>query len=192
MNEKDFIQSKNNILESNFRMTKIIDSLLQLSLLEQPDKNLKKDKFNIKEAIANILNDPDIEKKIKDKNISIKKINLNVFLEGNQALIEMCLSNVLNNAIDFSFKDKDISIKVIETEENISIKILDKGVGIPDNILDKIQDKFVSTSRPYTKKRSTGLGLNLVKIIMELHDGIFEINNRQDVKGVVAKLTFSK
>jgi len=192
MNEKDFIQSKNNILESNFRMTKIIDSLLQLSQLEQPDKNLKKDKFNIKEAIANILNDPDIEKKIKDKNISIKKINLNVFLEGNQALIEMCLSNVLNNAIDFSFKDKDISIKVIETEENISIKILDKGVGIPDNILDKIQDKFVSTSRPYTKKRSTGLGLNLVKIIMELHDGIFEINNRQDVKGVVVKLTFSK
>jgi signal transduction histidine kinase len=193
MDDVDFTQSKNNIIESNDRMLLIIDSLLELAKLEQQNKSLEKTKFDINNTIEKIINETETVTRLKDKNINISfnEHNKNI-ITCNEILIEMCLLNIVNNAIDFSLKDSNIYINVTDNNKNLSIKILDEGVGIPDNLLDKIQDKFVSTSRPYTKKRSTGLGLNLVKIIMELHDGIFEINNRQDAKGVVVKLTFSK
>jgi len=193
MDDVDFTQSKNNIIESNDRMLLIIDSLLELAKLEQQNKSLEKTKFDINNTIGDIINNPDVAKKAKDKNtnLSFKTYTGSIIL-GNEILIEMCLLNVINNAIDFSLKSRNIYINVTEDKKSISIEILDEGVGISDNMLDKIQNKFVSTSRPYTKKRSTGLGLNLVKIIMELHNGNFEINNRQDTKGVVVVLTFPK
>ncbi len=190
MSSDEFIQSRNNILESNARMALIVDSLLDLAQLEQQNKTLKITKFNAQEAVKNILNNPDIDKKIKDKNIHVKTINLNVFLEGNQALIEMGLSNILNNAIDFSFKDKNISIKAMVIKGNTSIEVLDQGVGIPDNMINRIHNKFVSTPRPDTGRRSTGLGLSIVKIIMDLHNGAFKISNNPEGEGSIATLVF--
>jgi signal transduction histidine kinase len=193
MDSDNFGQAKDNIIESNNRMLLIIDSLLELAKLEQQNKTLEKTRCNINSIIENIINEPNIIKKLKDKNVSISFNKPNhCGADANKFLIEMCLLNMINNAIDFSLNNGIIWINATDNQNNISIEILDEGIGIPDNMLNKIQNKFVSTSRPYTNKRSTGLGLSLIKIIMDLHDGEFEISNRHDTKGVVAKLNFPK
>ncbi len=193
MDSDNFAQSKDNIIESNSRMLLIINSLLELAKLEQQNKTLEKSRYDINNIIENIINEIDIVKKLKDKNISISFNKYNhCIAHANKVLIEMCLLNIINNAIDFSLKNSTIWINSTNSKNSISIEILDEGVGIPDNMLDKIQNKFVSTSRPYTNKRSTGLGISLVQIIMELHGGEFEINNRLNAEGVSATLTLPK
>ena len=193
MDSNNFKQSKNNIIESNDRMLLIINSLLELAKLEQQNKTLEKTRCNINSIIENIINEADIVRKLKDKNINMSFSGHNQCITyANKVLIEMCLRNIINNAVDFSLKDGNIYIETNNGDKNISIKVLDEGVGIPDNMLNKVQEKFISTSRPYTNKRSTGLGLSLVKIIVELHDGAFELQNRKNTQGVFARLTLPK
>ena len=57
------------------------------------------------------------------------------------------------------------------------MEIIDEGPGIPDYALEKIFNKFFSLNRPDTDKKSTGLGLNFVREVAELHDGKINIEN---------------
>jgi two-component system sensor histidine kinase CreC len=193
MSEADFQKIKKNIEVSAIRIGTLSKNLEYLLTLDDKD-NLETEEININEIMENTLENDDISKKIQNKNIKIltKNINKNTFLTVNKGGFKICLSNILNNAIDFSSNNKNIFIESVETKEHVSIKILDEGTGIPKNMINKIQDDYVSMPRPDTNERSTGLGLTIVNKIMDLHNGVFEINNRQDAKGVVVKLTFSK
>ena len=59
-------------------------------------------------------------------------------------------------------------------------------------MMNKIHERFVSTVRPGTNERSTGLGLSIVKIIMDLHNATFKIDNQHEKQAVIVTLTFPR
>ncbi len=196
MSSDDFKIFQQNIIDNTSQMNKLVEGLTLLSEIEGQGKGLKTENFNIKKAIKNTINNQETNQRINDKNINIpiKQIDDNIFLVANQNLIEICFSNIINNAIDFSSNGKDIYIEVIEKRKYIYINIYDEGTGIPPEILKKISkgENYVSSPRPKTNRKSTGLGLNIVRRIINKHNGRFDIKNRGNKQGVVVTLTLPK
>jgi two-component system sensor histidine kinase CreC len=71
----------------------------------------------------------------------------------------------------------------------VTLEIVDEGAGIPDFARDRIFEKFYSLPRPDTRKKSTGLGLSLVREVAELHGGDIQLLPNEP-RGTLARLTF--
>ena len=110
---------------------------------------------------------------------------------GDRFLLHQALTNLLQNAIDFSLSGSTIEIVVTSTNRHHQISIRDHGPGVPEYALDRVFEKFYSLRRPHSGKKGTGLGLSFVKEIAELHRGSAELRNHPD-GGALATLTLPK
>ena len=116
--------------------------------------------------------------------------NFNIL--GIENRIEQILANLLDNAISFS-KDKQKVIVEVEKNQNnqVILRVIDQGQGFKEKKLDKIFDRFYS-NRPDKFGEHSGLGLNIVKNLVELHSGIIEASNNTDQGGARIEIAFPK
>jgi two-component system sensor histidine kinase CreC len=107
---------------------------------------------------------------------------------GDAFLIEQAVANLIQNAIDFSPEKGEIAITVRPEGDHLQLTVADQGPGIPDFAGDRVFEKFFSTRRPDSGDKSTGLGLNFVERIADLHNGAIRLENRHPT-GAVATLS---
>jgi two-component system sensor histidine kinase CreC len=109
-------------------------------------------------------------------------------VEGDPFLLRQAVSNLLDNAIDFSTEGARVTISLERTRRAARILVQDQGPGIPEYAQDKVFEKFYSLARPHSSKKSTGLGLSFVREIASLHHGRIELGNAAE-GGAVAVLS---
>ena len=105
-------------------------------------------------------------------------------IRGDNFLLQQAILNLLDNAIEFSPDGETIEIKFETTEEQARISIRDHGTGAPDYALPQLFDRFYSLPRPATGKKSTGLGLALVREVARLHGGEAGFDNDPEGGGL--------
>jgi two-component system sensor histidine kinase CreC len=110
-------------------------------------------------------------------------------VEADPFLLRRAVSNLLDNALDFSPEGGLIELGLRLEKRWASITVCDQGPGIPAYAQDKVFEKFYSLVRPHSKKKSTGLGLSFVKEIAALHRGRVELSNRPEAEGAGAQAT---
>ena len=140
-----------------------IDSYRQVAELPKPKKN----RFNLKKGIENVLKI--FETEFKNKNIEISLHLKDFYINADEKMIERVLVNLITNAIlalENRLEQKKIYIEILELNNRILIKVEDNGAGIDEKIADKIFLPFFTT-RP----NGSGIGLTLAKSIMEAHQG---------------------
>ena len=98
-------------------------------------------------------------------------------VEGDAFLLRRAVSNLLDNAIDFSPEGGRVCLSLRLSARVVRILVQDSGPGIPAYAQDKVFEKFYSLARPHSHKKSTGLGLAFVKEIASLHHGRIEVVN---------------
>ncbi|MBP7864575.1 MAG: two-component system sensor histidine kinase CreC [Acidobacteria bacterium] len=98
-------------------------------------------------------------------------------VRGDRMLLRLAVSNLVQNALDFTPRGGRVSLTVRETAEGIELRVADNGTGVPDYALDKVFEKFYSLPRPGTRARSSGLGLALVREVALLHGGAVRLEN---------------
>ena len=102
---------------------------------------------------------------------------------GVESKLEQIIANLLDNAVSFSPTDSEISVICLMKKQNIQLVIEDEGPGFNENNIDKVFDRFYS-NRPEKFGEHSGLGLNIVKNIVELHGGsIVASNQAKNKKG---------
>jgi two-component system sensor histidine kinase CreC len=101
-------------------------------------------------------------------------------VQGDPFLLSQAISNLLQNAIDFSPAGGRIQLRSEVSGGRVNLSVEDQGPGIPDYARDKIFQKFFSLKRPDTGKKSTGLGLNFVREVAILHEGAIRLENLPD------------
>jgi two-component system sensor histidine kinase CreC len=106
-----------------------------------------------------------------------------VTVEADPFLLRRAVSNLLDNALDFSPEGGHIELGLQVQGRWAQITVRDQGPGIPGYAQDKVFEKFYSLARPHSKKKSTGLGLSFVKEIASLHRGRVELRNRAEGEG---------
>ena len=169
------------------RIRHIVDRMLELAALETRSRISERETVSIDSMVKTVLES-------KRPMLSSRKISPTVDIDdtavvrGDSFLLNQAIANLIQNAIDFSDELSPIDISCRSDGKIIRLSITDTGPGIPDYARGKIFDKFFSLQRPDTGKKSTGLGLNFVREVAELHFGSVTIENR-GTGGVIATLT---
>lgn len=165
-----------NIRAEGGRMQDLIDRLLQLSALEKRKglhdietidlAGLMKE---IVESLAPVLSSRRISVTIHEAGP--------LAIRGERFLVRQALLNVLQNAADFSPPGGVISISLNGADGAAEVVLADEGPGMPEYALGKVFDRFYSLKRPGTGKKSSGLGLTIVREVVSLHGGTVQLDN---------------
>ena len=111
---------------------------------------------------------------------------------GIENRIEQIIANLLDNSISFSKDNQTIDVVLTkDNDENIILKVIDEGEGFKEKDTNKIFKRFYS-NRPKMFGEHSGLGLNIVKNLVELHNGSISASNNTDQKGAKIEITFPK
>jgi len=168
------------IMDESKNMSKLITDMIDLSHLESGFYSLDKEYFLIDKLLLNILKK--YSKNFEDKNITlVTNIIENVSVYADSSRIEQVIKNLLNNAI-YHTKDPNI-IRVSLSLENdyCMIGIKNTGDEIEDNIKERIWDTFFRKDKSRNRQlQNAGLGLSIVKNIIDLHDGKYGFSNTGD------------
>ena len=118
--------------------------------------------------------------------------NNKYYINGIENRIEQIIANLLDNAISFSDDNKKVIVKVYKMNDNkVVINILDEGQGFKEKDTNKIFKRFYS-NRPDKFGQHSGLGLNIVKNLVDLHNATIKASNRRDHGGASVEIMFPK
>ncbi len=166
------------ISDSANRLMSLLNDLLDLATLEAGKMEMKPedlDLFMIAQSAANQMASYATERGISFEVIRSSSMTETVFDEARMLQV---FRNLLSNAVKFT-KDKDVVRIEIEVVGDLArARVMNWGVGIPDNELETIFDKFVQSSKTSTGAGGTGLGLAICKEIIQRHDGRIWAENR--------------
>ena len=174
------------------RIERLITDYSQMLKDEVALSKEKMNKINIEPIIQSVVDDYNNIHKVR-KDIDVKYENdgkKEYLINGIENRIEQIIANLLDNSISFSKKGSKIFINVSNTPENeVSVKILDEGEGFKEKDTSKIFNRFYS-NRPDKFGEHSGLGLNIVKNLVDLHDGEIEASNRINNIGAMIEIRF--
>lgn len=175
--------AKNNI----DRLARIIDDLLDISTIESGRMRLKREQVNIVEVLKPII--AGFEPRAKEKNLELKTkfSSENIALFAEQDKIIQIFTNLIGNALKFTAKGW-IKISLKELKDSIECSVADTGIGISENDLPKVFDKFQQFRRSVGPgEKGTGLGLSIVRGLVDAHQGKIWVESKQ---GSGTKFTF--
>jgi heavy metal sensor kinase len=163
------------VVEETDRILKMLNTLMDIAEAEAGTLRIDRQLVNISTLIERVV---DMYQFVaEEKNVGVR---MNVPKECYAAVdperISQAVANLLDNAIKFTPSAGVVSIEVCQTENKINIKIQDEGDGISPEELPRIWERLYRSDQSRSQK-GLGLGLNLVKAIIEAHDGYVEVQS---------------
>jgi len=178
------------------RIERLITDYTQMLKDEASFSREKMVKIDLNAIIKNVVEDFKQDISVLNKKIEIIVTHKNIKkkllqIMGVESRIEQVVANLLDNAVSFSQNNSKISIEIDELENDFLLIFKDQGQGFKEKNIENIFKRFYS-NRPKNFGEHSGLGLNIVKNIVELHRGKIKASNRIDAKGAQFEVTFPK
>ena len=175
------------------RIERLITDYSQVLKDEASQSRAVAKNFDLVRLIESIIEDFNLDSINQKKNIKFifdnqNKIN-KATIFGIESRIEQVIANLLDNSVSFSPIDSKITIDLYFDKNSYKILIKDQGPGFDENNLDKVFERFYS-DRPDDQEGShSGLGLNIVKNIIDSHKGFIKVYNKLNGEGAVVDIT---
>jgi two-component system sensor histidine kinase CreC len=176
-----------NIDSESVRMQQLIERLLNLAQVEQ--------RQGLEEQVAvplAALVDELLEARsswIERRQLRVERhIAADLALNGEAFLLRQALGNLLDNALDFTPANGVLRVSAGRSGNRVEIRLFNQAEPIPDYALPRLSERFYSLPRPDSGRKSTGLGLNFVEEVVQLHEGEFGIGNVEGGVEVVLRL----
>ncbi len=162
------------------RLLELIDSIIELSNLENPNLKIEFTSTNIYEIIESTVGK--LETRLAEKDINLNLKGRDYFINGNQRMLKDLIFNLLDNAIKYNKVGGTIDINLFEEENYIVFVLKDTGIGISEDNLARVFERFYIVDKSRSSSlNSTGLGLSIVKHIVEAHRGEISISSKLDL-----------
>jgi len=166
-----------NIRNETERIRELVDRMLHLSSLESMNDLETSESIQINLLLKGVLER--FQAVIEQKHLKVAApAQGETLIYGDSLLVEQAISNLIQNVVDFSPDHGHLAISLTQEKEHVTLVVEDQGPGIPDFAMGRIFEKFFSIRRPANGEKSTGLGLNFVRKIAELHNGSVHLENR--------------
>jgi two-component system, OmpR family, sensor histidine kinase KdpD len=157
------------------RLNRLVGNLLDMSRLEAGSLKLKRDLYDLSEIIG--VARSQLREKLGTREIVVNFPDNLPMIPVDLTLFSQVFVNLLDNALKYSRPDTPIEISATHTNESLQITVADRGIGIPENELPRIFDKFYRASTVMGQSGS-GLGLSICQGIVEAHNGKIWAQNR--------------
>lgn len=187
---KEYVRVLQGVEKEALRLDALINSLLKFAQTENDEKGLLIAPIRLDELILDVKNNIDLINPDNKIEIDFNYIPENpdlLVVQGNYGLINIALSNVLDNASKFS-KNQKVTIKIIANNAAVKILVTDKGVGIPPDEIKNIYQPFYR-AKNVRNVVGYGFGLPLTYKIMKLHSGTIDVFSEPGV-GTIVTLIF--
>ena len=177
-----------NIEAETVRLQAMSERLLHLAQVEQRRELEERVSISLRPLVEELLLDRATF--LAQRGVAaVNEVPGDAVVTGERFLVRQALANLLDNAADFTPSGQGIRVGITPVADAAMIAVSVDNVGepIPDFALPRVTERFYSLARPGSGRKSTGLGLNFVQEVAQLHGGSFSIANTQD--GVRATLT---
>ena len=193
INKEKILYYYKQINRSGKKLLYLLNNLLDLSKLEAGKEVYQIKSVNIWKMLKDVVSEMDTMWKEKRINVSIIETFISTTIECDGFKINQVIRNLLSNALKFTIEGKNITIAfntgILSFEQPLNnnakvpaltVSIKDEGIGIPENELNMVFDKFVQSSYTQTGAGGTGLGLAICQKIIEDHGGKIWANHNPD------------
>nr|WP_298114165.1 two-component system sensor histidine kinase CreC [uncultured Pseudomonas sp.] len=175
-----------NIDQESARMQQLIERLLHLALVEQRQGLEEQVAVPLHELVESLLQAQ--MARIEGAGLQVEnRLAADLKVRGERFLLRQALANLLDNALDFTPPGGSIRFDAVLHDGHIELRLFNQGDAIPDYALARLSERFYSLPRPGSGRKSTGLGLNFVEEVMQLHGGELYVANVDG--GVEARLS---
>ena len=168
------------IIDEAQKMNEMVKKLLTLNQLESMNDKVNIDKFDVSELINGIVE----SNKLRAINLGIdivSEIDHTINVWADEYRIEEVITNYVSNAINHCDGEKKIFVRAREYDDVVRITVKNTGKNIPDEDIERIWEKFYKVDKARTRAYGgNGIGLSIVKAIMELHNKAYGVNNVDD------------
>lgn len=167
------------LIEACERLNRVIENILDMNRLNSGLLTIRKEWIEASDLVQSVIS----QIKTNNHKIIIVEKTAHIYLHCDERLLEHALMNLLLNAISYSPMGSLIKVEIDRIDQKILICVVDEGLGIPKDKFNLIFDKFYRL--PGSPTGGIGLGLSIVKGIVEAHNGSVTARNRSDTTGAV-------
>ncbi len=177
-------EEKSKILETIFRsstkLNKMVNQLFELSKLEAVETLIEVENFSLADLLNDLVQKYSILAEEKGIDIRLEVDPDLPLVKGDIAMVERVFQNLIDNALKFTERDDHIDIAIKPDGKQILCTVADTGVGMRQEELSIVFERFQQLDRnqPQTKKQGAGLGLAIVKRILDLHQSNIEVMSK--------------
>jgi two-component system sensor histidine kinase CreC len=169
-----------NIRAETARTERLINRLLELAAIESKIHLESPESIDFRSVVSQAIDQAQPLADLGGVTLLDKLPSEPVSVSGDAFILRAAVTNLLENAIDFSPRGGTVHIRLVTAAETASLEIRDHGVGIPDYASDKVFERFYSLRHHTVGRKGTGLGLTLVKEAAELHRGTISLISPPD------------
>ncbi|MCY9159713.1 PAS domain-containing protein [Bacillus atrophaeus] len=191
---KGFLQLMKPTMEGNEHYFDIVFSelsrieliLSELLMLAKPQQHAFKEHLNLKKLIGEVTALLETQANLNGIFIKTAFQRDSIFINGDQNQLKQVFINLIKNAVESMPDGGTVEIDTTEDEHSVHVTIKDEGEGIPEKVLKRIGEPFLTT-----KEKGTGLGLMVTFNIIENHQGTIQVDSKPE-KGTAFKISFPK
>ena len=155
------------------RLNVLVSDMLALTAIQSGTMKLEMTRFNLRTAIEAVLLPYELLQEQENFTV-IFNCKQDIYVEGDRERIKQVVSNLLTNAVKFCGEDRKVIINVKQWGRKVHCEVIDHGIGINENDLSHIWDRYYKTSNNHVRAtEGSGLGLSIVKEILTLHSAKF-------------------
>ncbi|MDT8715378.1 two-component sensor histidine kinase [Clostridium sp. 19966] len=159
------------------RLMRLVGDLETLSKYESENLILSKTKFNISEAIKNIV--LNFQNEFINKQVKLRFYERAEKVYGDKDKINQVIINLLSNALKYTPKGGEVQVFIGEDKEYILVKVRDNGIGIAEKDISHVFDRFYRADESRNRKTGgSGIGLTIAKAIVDAHRGTFKVESK--------------
>lgn len=157
------------IVDETDRLTVLVNDILDLSRMQSNADTLSIEAFDLADDIKTIVNRYQIIKETEKYIINVEMPE-SIKIKADKKKINQVIYNLINNAINYTGEDKTVTVRVTKHKKYYLVEIIDTGKGIKESEIPYIWNKYYKNDKNHQRNVvSTGLGLSIVKEILELH-----------------------
>lgn len=166
------------IIDESKKMSILVSNMLNLSRLESGVLKPKLEVFNINRLIKNLIRKHSLDAEERDLTLEFIENTEYSYIHADTFQMEQILTNLITNALKYTPKGEHIIIEINEENSKYKLSIVNTGAHIEESEIDKLFDKFYRVDKARQRNtNSTGLGLSIVKNILQLHNFEYSIRN---------------
>lgn len=167
------------ILFHSKRLSTLSRNMLQLTILDGEDVKLEVSEFSLIEQLNRVIETQDNLAISKNIEIEFDIPKNDILIEADESRLEQVWINLVNNAIKYTNENGVVTISVKKTTKEVEVSIEDTGVGMSKEAISHIFERFYRQDKSRSVE-GNGLGLSIVKRIVDLHQGTIDVKSRED------------